>query len=190
LQFEQLCAALLGLEGGIPSHAWAGEADRCRTVLSGSPLDAPVVPAVSPPPVLVHCAWIRSGEVDDLLGAVARAADRRSADLAVAASYVLLTNVEAGAYLRDVVEQQLGHRLQVTALGPRDLAERVDARAELRREMPSVLGLRDLDGLIDPTIAALSSLDRAAAGELAAVFVPTGAYRRALAVLDAHRFPC
>jgi hypothetical protein len=188
LQFEQLCAALLELEGGIPSGAWAGEADRCRTVLSGSALDAPVVPAVSPPPVLVQCAWIRSGEVDDLLRTVARAADRRSADLAIAASYVVLTNVEAGAYLPAAVEEELGHGLQVTALGPRDLAERVDARAELRRAMPSLLGLRDLVGLIDPTIAAHSSLDRAAAVELAAVFVPTGAYRRALAVLDAHRF--
>jgi hypothetical protein len=37
-------------------------------------------------------------------------------------------------------------------------------------------------------VAGRSSLDRGAAQELASVFVPTHAYRRALEVLDAHRF--
>ena len=48
--------------------------------------------------------------------------------------------------------------------------------------------MRDLGELIDPDVAARSSFDRTAATELATVFVPTRAYRRALGVLDAHRF--
>ena len=45
LQFEQLVAALLELEGGIPSGAWSGESDRCRTVFSGTQLDPPLLAA-------------------------------------------------------------------------------------------------------------------------------------------------
>ena len=73
-------------------------------------------------------------------------------------------------------------------LGRVEIGERLDARPELRRAMPSVLGLRDLDQLLDAEVAARSSLDVAAAHALAAVFVPTRAYRRALGVLDTHRF--
>lgn len=188
LQFEQLCAALFELEAGIPSNAWSGEADRCRTVFSGTPVQVPVVSATAPAPVLVQCAWIRTGQAKELLGAITRAADRCAADLTLAASFVLATNVDLDPALPEAVSQQLGHRLEMRVVGPRELAERLDARAELRRTMPSVLGLRDLAGLIDPALAARSSLDRAAAVELARVFVPTGAYRRALGILDAHRF--
>jgi hypothetical protein len=188
LQFEQLCAAVFELEGGIPSSAWAGEADRCRAVFSGSPLVAPVVSLPAPAPVLVQCAWIRSRTAQELLDAIARMAERRAADLTLAASFVLVTNADVDDEVALTVSEQLGHRLEMRVLGPRRLAERLDARSELRRAMPSVLGLRDLDGLIHPEVAARSSLDRAAAVELAHVFVPTNAYRRALAVLDAHRF--
>src|SRR5947199_2139281 len=54
--------------------------------------------------------------------------------------------------------------------------------------MPSVLGLRDLRGLIAAAIDSRSTLDRTAADELARVFVPSGAYPRAVSVLEAHRF--
>ena len=77
---------------------------------------------------------------------------------------------------------------RVAVLGPRQLGARIDARPELRLAMPSLLGLRDLDGLIAPELGERSSLDRRAAADLAAVFVPTRAYRRALSVLAEHRF--
>ena len=184
LQFEQLCANLLELEAGIPAGAWAGEADGCRTVMSGGPLGPPLLPALAPGPVLVQCAWIRSGQIGELLQAVTRAACSRAADLALAASHVLLTNVDG-----DLPGLVAAHPLvESIVLGTRQLSERVDERADLRRAMPSLLGLCDLDDLIDPEIARRSTLDRQASAELARIFVPTGAYRRALAVLDAHRF--
>jgi hypothetical protein len=188
LQFEQLCAAVLELEGGVPAEAWSGEADWCRTAFSSAPLDAPVISPLAPAPVLIQCVWIRTGQPSELREAIARACTRREADLALASSFVLATNAELDPQLPLAVSEQLGQRLQMRVLGPRELAERLDARAELRLAMPSVLGLRELSGLIDPNVAARSSLDRDAAAELAAVFVPTGAYRRALTVLASHRF--
>lgn len=70
LQFEQLCAALFELEGQIPADAWLGEADRCRSVLSGAQLGRPLVRSGMPAPVLVQCAWVRGGQERRLLEAV------------------------------------------------------------------------------------------------------------------------
>jgi hypothetical protein len=69
-----------------------------------------------------------------------------------------------------------------------DVAAEVLARPLLRRRVPSVLGVCDLDALIPPGALARSTGDVAAARELARVFVPTRAYGRTLAVLERHRF--
>jgi hypothetical protein len=65
------------------------------------------------------------------------------------------------------------------------LGELLDAGPAVRRRVPTVLGVRDLDPLLD---GAGSSWDEAAARELARVFVPTRAYRRTLETLERHRF--
>jgi hypothetical protein len=189
LQFEQLCEALLELEGGIGAGAWVGEADRCRSVLSGTSLAPPLADSVLAAPVLLQCAWVRSGEWSDLLDAVGGLVARRPEDFSVAASFVLLSNLEVPAWFAHAVAVRVRpYRVRVRVWGPTWLAARVDARVELRRAMPSVLGLRDLTALIDSDVADRSSLDRHAADQLATVFVPTRAYRRALEVLAAHRF--
>ncbi|MDQ6803502.1 MAG: hypothetical protein M3065_00745 [Actinomycetota bacterium] len=187
--FEQLWAAVLELEGEIAADTWLGEADRSRSVLSGALLGPPLVGSVLPAPVLVQCAWVRSRRRDELLEAVRALALHRPEDFSVAASFVLATNVEIPfGFAREVAAMLGPVKVRVRVLGQRELAARVDARTELRRAMPSVLGLRDLDDLIPPEVSARSSLDGEAARGLASVFVPTAAYRRALEVLDAHRF--
>jgi hypothetical protein len=189
LHFEQLCAALFELEGGVAPLAWAGGADRFRAVLSGTPLGAPLVPFATPDPVLIQCAWVRGAEPQRLVDAVAGLVAERPEDVALARSLVVVTNLrrspKLGATIKNVLPDQ---RIKVRVLGATQIGQRLDARAELRRAMPSVLGLRDLGDLIDVEVAARSSLDRSAAKKLATVFVPTRAYRRALGVLDAHRF--
>ena len=189
LQFEQLCGLLLELEGGVGAGAWVGEADRCRSVLSGTSLEPPLTGSVMAAPVLLQCAWIRSGDWNDLLDGVRALVWRRPEDFSVAASFVLLTNLEVPAWCDRAVAQLVGPgEVRVGVLGSGELGARVDARVELRRAMPSVLGLCDLNPLIDPELAGRSSLDRDAARQLARVFVPTREYRRALGVLTEHRF--
>jgi hypothetical protein len=68
------------------------------------------------------------------------------------------------------------------------LARIVEARADLRLRMPSLLGLRPLDGLIPDDVAQRSSVDAASAHALARVYVATHTHARALAVLARHRF--
>jgi hypothetical protein len=69
-----------------------------------------------------------------------------------------------------------------------ELAQVIEARPDLRLRMPSLLGIRPLDGLVGDDVDARSTLDPAAAYALARVYVPTGAHARALAVLARHRF--
>ena len=73
-------------------------------------------------------------------------------------------------------------------MGPEQLSSALDADPALRRRMPAVLGLRDLDELIEPAAAEASTLDRGAAEQLAPVFAAAGPYRRALDVLERHSF--
>lgn len=189
LHFEQLCAALLELEGGVTPLGWAGGADRCRSVLSGTALEPPLVASRAPEPVLAQCVWVRPGSSENVLDAVKRLVVERSEDLAVAASLVVLTNQRSTTRLPAALRRALPiSRIKVRVLGCGEIGARLDERPELRRAIPSVLGLRDLSELIDPQVAARSSLDRDAARELAEVFLPTRAYRRALGVLDAHHF--
>ena len=109
LHFEQLCAALLELEGGVAPLAWGGGSDRCRAVLSGTPLAPPVVSRVG---AGAGVGAMRVGEER----ASGRAARRRRAsrsterpeDLAVATSFVLLTNLDRTAKLETAVRALLG----------------------------------------------------------------------------------
>jgi len=196
LQFEQLCASLLEQQGGIDAGAWSGEADRCRSVLSGAALAPPLTRAALPAPVLVQCAWVRDGGWRAAVEAVDTLVADRPEDVSVAASYLLLTNADTPGWARQALADTVAahanaicHRKpRVGVVGAGQLSVLVDASPELRRAMPSVLGLRDLAQLIDPHLHGRSSLDFEAAAALAPVFVPTSAYRSALQVLGRHHF--
>jgi hypothetical protein len=79
------------------------------------------------------------------------------------------------------------HR-QVLVLGAREIGATLDRTPQLRAALPSVLGLRDLEPLIDPAVRKRSSLDVRGAQELARVFWPTRAYERSRSVLARHGF--
>lgn len=185
LQFQQLCTQLLELEGGLPGSAWAGGSDRCRSALSDAPLGPPLLRYAIPGPVVLQCAWVSPESERRLDAIVQRLADERGQDLRQASSYLLLCNAELDHPLQAPARSE---RLRVSVLGGRELGERIDARPELRRAMPSLLGLRPLEELIEPALDRRSSLHRDAARELASVFVPTRAHRRALDVLAEYRF--
>jgi hypothetical protein len=196
LQFEQLCASLLRIRSGIDAETWSGEADVCRTVLSGERLGPPLTPNALPPPVLIHCVWVRDLGWREVLDAVDTLAAHRPADISVAASYLLVTNADTPSWARQAIGDTFrrhaaaicDRKPRIAVLGAAQLSALVDATPELRRTMPSLLGLRELAQLIAPDVAERSSIDLGAASTLAPVFVPTRAHRRALEVLDRHRF--
>ncbi len=185
LQFEQLCTELFELEGGIGRNDWTGAADGCRFVLTDRPLGRPLLDYELPGPVLVQCAWLRPGSHARVSSVVSRVADEQPDQLASARGYLLICNGD----LETPLESPSGdEHLRVGVLGKHELGRRIDARGELRRSLPSLLGFGALKGLVDRALSASSSLELTASSELADVFVPTRAHRRALQVLAAHRF--
>jgi hypothetical protein len=184
LQFQQLCTRLLEFDAGLARTDWDGEADRWRVARRVDDLGAPLLAHELPGPVLVECSWARPGVGTHVSASVERLGFRDPEVLGGLKSYLLLCN---GA-LEPPPLPPGGDGLLVAAMGPEELSARIDALPQLRLEMPSLLGLRDLDELIPVAIGERSTLDRPAAQELAAVFVPTRAHRRALDVLSRHRF--
>ncbi len=184
LQFEQFCTRVAELDGGVAAGAWRGGADRCRFALSPTAMGDPLASRQLPGPVLLQCAWIRPDAGNEAVrAAVEQLALQYPDELSKAGSYLLMANAEFEKPLPAVLDDwQLG------LLGTHELGARIDARAELRLAMPSLLGLDGSTELITPAVAGGSTIERAAANELAEVFVPTRAYAKALQVLTAHRF--
>ena len=157
-QFERLCDEVLRIECGFEPERWEGRADRLRRAVAPEGIRVPGTGQVIPGPVSVAAAW------------------REAAPTALPAPALLLANTTA--------PEVKG----VTVVGPAELSALLDARPELRRRVPSVLGVRNLRELITERLLERSTADVAAAAELARVFVPTRAYARALDVLERHRF--
>ncbi len=183
LQFEQLVAALLELEGGVGAGAWSGGADRLRYAVSQEAFRPPLLGYELPAPVLVQCAWIRPGT--EVAQVVNRLAVEQPSEVAAARSYLLICN---GDLERPIKAPSGDGSLAVGVVGKRELADRIDARPELRLTMPSLLGLGAIEHLVDSELCARATLDLDASHQLADVFVPTRAYARALDALAAHRF--
>lgn len=80
----------------------------------------------------------------------------------------------------DIVLSNLGDAVAISLA--------IDASPEIRRALPSVLGVRAGGPLVPHRVRERSTLAYDEAVRLARVFVPTRAYERALAALDAHRF--
>jgi hypothetical protein len=187
LQFERLCAELL-LAGGVGADRWRGRADGARTVLVSEGTKDPLCGEELAAPVLVHACWVRTRPTTATAHAtvLTRAAagvvvDERAAGTKLG-SLLLLTNLDAAEVPGTVAD------LPARALGARELLAIVARDPGLRLRLPSLLGVCDLERLIEPRSGDRSSADVDAARALARVFVPTHAYAQTLEVLGRHRF--
>jgi hypothetical protein len=191
LQFERLCALLLQAESGIAPEAWEGSADQGRRLVSREPVRFAGRTLV--PPVLVRCAWLRGSAVERrarlewLAAGGGPLADDGGSTIFVGLpgkdqpppgwppTRMLLFNGDAATLA------PLSHD-GFLAAGEAEILAAIDRHPEVRLALPSVLALRP-----EPALNG-STLDLAAARELADVFVPTAAYERTLATLRRHHF--
>ncbi len=178
-QFQQLCDVIVETETGVPPAAWTGEADRRRETVVES--EVTVGGLTLPPPVVVGSVFVRDSvapaAVVERVAGPARAAEY---------SVLLLTNAPLTELGRGHVAERAGSRVAV--LDGAALSDLLDRRPDLRMRFPSVLGLRTLDGWIDPDVMRRSTLDVAAAQALACVFAPTQAHAATVDVLRRRRF--
>ena len=179
LLFEELSAAWLERTAGVRPSAWRGSADRLRHVVLEQPppdlrLERPTAAValyVRPNGLSPTALTTRLAELHDLLVSEG------------IRGVLVLTNLDSRAIVGELGEPFDSERsLQV--LGAAELGAAIDADAGLRVHLPFVLGVRRGS----PPTTEACSFDVDEALRLAERFVPTRAYRRALEVLEAHRF--
>jgi hypothetical protein len=184
LQFDRLCSLVLEADVGLGGLQWRGRGDIARIGRVDGPLVLRDRGHRLGGPVTVAAVWVRGGE-----RRLSEFAERVVSVPAERAEWLLvMTNLDT-ADARDVLRADaLGQDLRVVILGAAEISASLDRDPQLRAAMPSVLGLRDLDELIESDVRGRSSLDVGRAQELARVFWPTRAYDRARDVLGRHRF--
>jgi hypothetical protein len=171
LQFERLCELVLEADAGVDPAVWEGSADSQRRTLWETPLK--VGERTLEPPVLIRCEWVREGDLE------------RTFALGQHDKLTLWQPVEPRSVVTmvNLPAKQIGKlRPEHVVYGEDELMAAIRRLPEVRLRLPSVLSL---EATPDP---GRSTLDIAAAEELARVFVPTPAYHRALAILREHAF--
>lgn len=186
LQFEHLCTELMDTEAEIAPPTWTRHFDGVASVFLDRDLKHPLTDEVIPGPVCVAISWWRPRTTNRRvhLERVKRQVGEIPYEYGAGPMRMLvLTNIDAqGA-------TEWGPPGTAQILDARALGELVDSSPELRRRVPSVLGVRaDLDDLISVETLGRSTFDDAAARSLAPIFVATPAHAHALAVLQRYGF--
>jgi hypothetical protein len=189
LQFERLCELVLRAELGLRVEMWRGHADECRwtTIAEASELDRGEARSGPVGAALFWCRPPRT-EVETLVDLAERWATLRDdPSWRGVTRWVVCVNGDA-ARARAMCLLQLPAGVDVTVLGTQELNTSISAHPEIRAALPSLLGLTNLDPLIDRDSRTRSTFDVGEAQHLARVFWSTRAYDRARAVLARHGF--
>jgi hypothetical protein len=187
LQFEQLCTEL-GSACGVAESAWMGEADVARWVCADEPVARAVLGDAVGGSIELRVVWMPRS-IDSMLAARERAREAMSPGTEERiGQVVVLTNATANAEFRGLLAEFVPDGTGVSVLGRSELARWVDARPDMSRRVPSLLGVRRLDDLVDETVLRASRFDLTAARALAPTFVATGAYRLCCDALARHGF--
>jgi len=205
-QFERLCQTLLKSEVGVGVEAWGGRGDYGRDAYCEEALNFPDRQFESNGPFIFQAKFVERANAagadyfDNLRSGVRaelRQIDvRRDAELwEEPAQYVLLTNAPVNADQRGEIARILEEDLpdsNATVLGAADFDAMLDASPRIRLSYPQLLGVRDLEGLLDRVVHAdlrtRSGLTLQRAQEIAETFVATSAYQRTLTVAGHHGF--
>ena len=184
VQFARVCAEILSLLCGVPPERWTHPLGRLPSATLFDDLADPSG-RVLPGPVLAVSAWATADHpaLAALRNNVLRS---ETLDGQIPRSLLVLTN--RSEIVRASPGTPPGKPPVVASLGPEDLGRLIDHHAELRFRMPSLLGVRDLDGIVPGEALARSTGDIAAAHSLARVFMPTRAYTATLDVLRQRHF--
>jgi hypothetical protein len=206
-QLEWLVQSMLKDHLGIGVESWGIRGDHGRDAWCKGPLHFPAKNQETDGPFLFQVKFIENANAAGakpfprLMAAVrAEVARIRGRSSSIKSSqpckhYVLLTNCLLSPHDRQAVNSGIGKALPNVAthcLGGNDLCDLLDINPALRRSFPQLLSLRDLDallaGVVNRDIVERSSAAITYARDIAAVFVPTGAFIQAWEVLKKHHF--
>ena len=179
LLFQEVVDAVVARHAGAEGVEWRGAADVCdrRATIAGG-LALPGLRAL-PGPTSALALWRPGANVWSLID--------RGLQHEYAAGSILFATDDPSGELAEEIGVALGSSPVAVLDGPH-LSAILDGDPLIRRRVPFVLGVRDLEGLVDDDVVARSTLDIAAAHDLARVFVTTRAYRSTVDVLERHAF--
>ncbi len=187
MQFDRLCSLVLRADAGLSDLHWRGRSDRGRVALIDQEFLLRPAADRFRGPATVAVVWVRE---DPRPSRRIAALTNTLLDLPTEFEdqLVLLTNLDRAGAVSALHGAGLTGRRRTHVLGAQEIAASLDREPELRAALPSVLGLRDLEPLIDADVRRRSAFHVEGAQALARVFWPTRAYERARAVLGRHRF--
>ncbi len=208
-QFEYLCQAILKRKFGDSIESWGGSRDRGRDAYCNRPIELSKG-VLSGSPIVIQVKFISNANSlgakwqSPLLSSVrsecsfltANTVQRRTGQIA---EYILVTNCSLSPEIREQIVAILQDSLpcsNVTLFGGNDICGWLDDLPNLRWAYPQLVSLRDMQALLEDrrkyslnkVIFERSSIQMQLAREQSAAFVPTQTYRRALRVLNEHKF--
>jgi hypothetical protein len=200
-QFERFCAEVFGPETGVARRDWHGRADRTAIARVSAGLSVPGDRRALAGPALLCALWVRPSirapqrwrfARRSLTTALAEERARWPVRPEAPVSVLVLVNIEPEPSefeaLTATIARALGNAVDVAVAGPRALGAAIERRADLRRRLPSLLGVREPAECAARDVVERSTADHEAAIALARIFVPTRAHALALDVLERHGF--
>jgi hypothetical protein len=205
-QFEWLVQSLLKIIVGPGLESWGGRADHGIDVFSEGPLYFPNKAVSAPGPFIFQVKFVQNANAAgaDPNSALKNALQHEKSRIRARTKkpswkqprhYILVTNALFTPEFRQWAMQSVGEVLVETELhflSGADVCDFLDQEPTIRQSFPQILGLRDLNELIQSAVnkkeieRSRSAID--CAGAVAPVFVPTRAYHETWRVLSEHRF--
>jgi len=202
-QFEWLVQSLLKAKFGVGIESWGGRGDHGRDAFHKGSLEFPRDGELFEGPFVFQVKFVEEANAAGakprprIISAVnfeiKRMTERR--DLPEKSVYVLISNVALSPELRNEIAglfQSTFPELEPFTIGGQDLCDLLDNFPNIRTSFPQLLGLRDLDTLLESVVAKpIIERSRAMieeARELAPIFYPTEAYSEAIVKLTKHNF--
>ncbi len=204
--FEALTQALMKAKLGLGVECWGGRGDYGRDAYALASLEYPTRGRLESGPFVFQAKFVGGANAANakplpaVKKAVAAEAKRiaqrvSDGDWVIPRHYILLTNTPLSGSGRNEISSKLAQVMPDTVVHTqdgKDICACLDELPGLRRSFPEIMGLRDLEELIqesvDKRVVERSRAALAEAKDLVGVFVPTGSYYAALTALRQHSF--
>ncbi len=205
-QFEQVTQSVLKAQFGFGIQSWGGRGDWGRDAYYRGRLSYPSIDVqndgififqvkfienanasgANPDPLLLKAV---KAEIDNIMNRVKKGLWLK-ADF-----YIFIINALLPSALRTTIENLFGENFPETKVythGGNDICDWLDNNPPIRKAFPQLLGIRDLtyllENIINKHVHTQSRIAIEQAKEIAAVFVPTGPYQKALETLKKYNF--
>jgi len=206
-QFEQLVQSLLKQKLGLGIESWGEHHDFGIDAYFESELEFPTKGKFSKGSFVFQIKFVENANAagakpkDKLLSAVKKETGEirkrmiKNKEWTTVDHYVFITNANLTPSLRKLIREEFNKAFSNTKiylLGGKDICDWLDDEPNLRLSFPQLLGLRDIENLINQAInkpffeRSRSLLEDAY--EYAKVFVPTGPYRKLLNIMPKYYF--